>query len=162
VIKLFRGNPRYWGSFSGNDQAAKSVIEAFRQLEANILVQEYIKEASGAISLFCHRWKSRSLDEATGRKGIFVLIFHRGGKAEKIKLTPEERSTAIRPLKPLGLRVAGVDLLRSNHHGLWLSRSIPLRFGRDGGSHRCDVAKKIIDFVAKNATLVLNRDQYQY
>ncbi len=152
-----------FGRSRQTDQAAKSVIEAFRQLEANILVQEYIKEASGAdLRCFVIDGKVVASMKRQGAEGDFRSNLHRGGKAEKIKLTPEERSTAIRATKAMGLRVAGVDLLRSNHGPVVIEvNSSPGLEGIEAATG-VDVAKKIIDFVAKNATLVLNRDRYQY
>jgi ribosomal protein S6--L-glutamate ligase len=145
VIKLLEGTQGIGVVLAETDQAAKSVIEAFRQLEANILVQEYIKEASGA-DLRCF-----VID------GKVVASMKR-----QIKLTPEERSTAIRATKAMGLRVAGVDLLRSNHGPVVIEvNSSPGLEGIEAATG-VDVAKKIIDFVAKNATLVLNRERYQY
>ena len=97
-------------------KAAESVIGAFRQLEANILVQEFIKEAKGAdLRAFVIGGKVRAAMMRQGAPGEFRSNLHRGGSAHKIKLTPEERSTAVRSAKTLGLNVAGVDMLRSNH-----------------------------------------------
>jgi ribosomal protein S6--L-glutamate ligase len=163
VIKLLEGTQGIGVVLAETDQAAKSVIEAFRQLEANILVQEYIKEASGAdLRCFVIDGKVVASMKRQGAEGDFRSNLHRGGKAEKIKLTPEERSTAIRATKAMGLRVAGVDLLRSNHGPVVIEvNSSPGLEGIEAATG-VDVAKKIIDFVAKNATLVLNRDRYQY
>ena len=116
VIKLLEGTQGIGVVLAETDKAATSVIEAFRGLDANILVQEFIKEAGGAdIRCFVVGGKVVAAMKRQGAEGEFRSNLHRGGSAQKIKLTPEERSTAIRSAKAMGLRIAGVDLLRSNH-----------------------------------------------
>ncbi|MBD0269978.1 MAG: RimK family alpha-L-glutamate ligase, partial [Cyanobacteria bacterium Co-bin8] len=133
-------------------QAAKSVIEAFRGLDANILVQEFIKEAGGAdIRCFVIGEKVVAAMKRQGAAGEFRSNLHRGGTASKIRLTPEERSTAIRAAKAMGLRVAGVDLLRSNHGPVVMEvNSSPGLEGIEMATG-IDVAAKIIEFIEKNA-----------
>ncbi|ELR96534.1 30S ribosomal protein S6--L-glutamate ligase [Gloeocapsa sp. PCC 73106] len=163
VIKLLEGTQGIGVVLAETHQAAKSVIEAFRGLDANILVQEYIKEAEGAdIRCFVIGDKVVASMKRQGAEGEFRSNLHRGGKAEKIRLTPEERSTAVRAVKAMGLRVAGVDLLRSNHGALVLEiNSSP---GLEGieNTTSIDVAGKIIDFVAKSAIQVKTRNDTQY
>jgi ribosomal protein S6--L-glutamate ligase len=163
VIKLLEGSQGIGVVLAETHQAAKSVIEAFRQLEANILVQEYIKEAKGAdLRCFVIDGQVVAAMKRQGTKGDFRANLHRGGKAEKVKLTPEENATAIKATKAVGLRVAGVDLLRSNHGPVVIEiNSSPGLEGIEAATG-IDVAKKIIDFVAENAQLGANCDRYQY
>ncbi|MGC1245395.1 MAG: RimK family alpha-L-glutamate ligase, partial [Spirulinaceae cyanobacterium] len=144
-------------------QAAKSVIEAFRGLDANILVQEYIKEAGGAdLRCFVVGNKVIASMKRQGAKGEFRSNLHRGGNAEKIKLTPEERSTAIRAAKAMGLRVAGVDLLRSNHGPVVMEvNSSPGLEGIEKATE-VNVAGKIIEYVSKSAIPGATRDRIKY
>ena len=155
VIKLLEGTQGIGVVLAETNQAAKSVIEAFRQLEANILVQEYIKESRGAdIRCFVVGGKVIAAMKRQGAEGDFRSNLHRGGKAEKIKLTPEERSTAIRAVKAMGLSVAGVDLLRSNHGPVVIEvNSSPGLEGIESATG-VDVAKSIIDYLDK---IALNR-----
>ena len=155
VIKLLEGTQGIGVVLAETNQAAKSVIEAFRQLEANILVQEYIKESRGAdIRCFVVGGKVIAAMKRQGAEGDFRSNLHRGGKAEKIKLTPEERSTAIRAVKAMGLSVAGVDLLRSNHGPVVIEvNSSPGLEGIELATG-VDVAKSIIDYLDK---IALNR-----
>lgn len=152
VIKLLEGTQGIGVVLAETHQAAKSVIEAFRGLEANILVQEYIKEAKGAdVRCFVVGGKVIAAMKRQGAEGEFRSNLHRGGKAEKVKLTPEERSTAIRSVKAMGLRVAGVDLLRSNHGPVVMEiNSSPGLEGIENATG-IDVAGKIIEFIQKNA-----------
>jgi ribosomal protein S6--L-glutamate ligase len=163
VIKLLEGTQGIGVVLAETHQAAKSVIEAFRGLNANILVQEYIKEAGGSdIRCFVVGEKVVAAMKRQGAEGDFRSNLHRGGKAEKIKLTPEERSTAIRAAKAMGLRVAGVDLLRSNHGPLVMEvNSSP---GLEGieKTTEVDVAGKIIDYLEKNVVIGKIRDRIQY
>lgn len=159
VIKLLEGAQGIGVVLAETHQAAKSVIEAFRQLDANILVQEFIKESAGEdLRCFVVGGKVIAAMKRQGAEGDFRSNLHRGGKAEKVKLTPEEKSTAIRAAKATGLSVAGVDLLRSNHGPVVLEvNSSP---GLEGIEQATDVnvAGKIIDFVTKNAMLGAARD----
>lgn len=152
VIKLLEGTQGIGVVLAETHQAAKSVIEAFRGLEANILVQEYIKEAHGAdVRCFVIGGKVIAAMKRQGAEGEFRSNLHRGGKAEKVKLTPEERSTAVRSVKAMGLRVAGVDLLRSNHGPVVMEvNSSPGLEGIEQATG-IDVAGKIIEFIQKNA-----------
>ncbi len=163
VIKLLEGTQGIGVVLTETHQAAKSVIEAFRGLDANILVQEFIKEAGGAdLRCFVIGDKVVASMKRQGAPGEFRSNLHRGGKAEKIKLTPEERSTAVRSAKAMGLRVAGVDLLRSNHGPVVMEvNSSPGIEGIEAATE-VDVAGKIIEFLEKNAAPGKNRDRIQY
>ncbi len=116
VVKMIEGTQGVGVVLAETKKASQSVIQAFRSLKANILVQEFIKESSGS-DIRC--WVIGSKVVAAmlrqGPEGEFRSNLHRGGKATKVRITPEERSTAVRAAKIMGLRVAGVDMLRSNH-----------------------------------------------
>ncbi|HIK43326.1 MAG TPA: 30S ribosomal protein S6--L-glutamate ligase [Leptolyngbyaceae cyanobacterium M65_K2018_010] len=152
VIKLLEGTQGIGVVLAETHQAAKSVIEAFRGLNANILVQEFIKEAGGMdIRCFVIGDKVVAAMKRQGAPGEFRSNLHRGGSATKVRLTPEERSTAIRAAKAMGLRVAGVDLLRSNHGPVVMEvNSSPGLEGIEKATD-IDVGGKIIDFVVKHA-----------
>lgn len=162
VIKLLEGTQGIGVVLAETYQAAKSVIQAFRGLNANILVQEFIKEAGGAdIRCFVVGGKVVAAMKRQGPEGEFRSNLHRGGKAEKIKLTPEERSTAIRSAKAMGLRIAGVDLLRSNHGSVVMEvNSSPGLEGIEKATG-INVADKIIEFLEKNVEIG-NKDRIQF
>ena len=163
VIKLLEGTQGIGVVLAETYQAAKSVIEAFRGLNANILVQEFIAEAKGSdLRCFVVGGKVIASMKRQGAEGEFRSNLHRGGNATSIKLTPEERSTAIRAAKAMGLRVAGVDLLRSNHGPVVMEvNSSP---GLEGieKTTGVDVAGKIIEYLAKNAAPGKNSDRIKY
>ncbi len=133
-------------------KAAESLIEAFRGLNANFLVQEFIKEAGGAdIRCFVIGDKVVAAMKRQGKEGEFRSNLHRGGTASLVKLTPEERSVAVRAAKKMGLNVSGVDLLRSNHGPVVLEvNSSPGLEGIETATQR-DIAGMIIEFIEKNA-----------
>lgn len=163
VIKLLEGTQGIGVVLAETHQAAKSVIEAFRGLDANILVQEFIKEAQGA-DLRCFVIDDRVVAamKRQGAPGEFRSNLHRGGQAEKIKLTPEERSTALRAAKAMGLKVAGVDLLRSNHGPVVMEvNSSPGLEGIESATG-IDLAVKIMEFVEKKADKGNARDRIPY
>lgn len=160
VVKLLEGTQGIGVVLCETNKAAESVIEAFRGLDANILVQEFIKEAKGAdLRAFVVGKKVIAAMRRQGAPGEFRSNLHRGGSAKTIKLTPEERSTAVRSAKAMGLRVCGVDMLRSNHGPVVLEvNSSP---GLEGieGSTGLDVAGAIVKFIEDNAAPGKNRDR---
>ena len=152
VIKLLEGTQGIGVVLAETPQAAESVIEAFMGLKANILVQEFIKEAGGAdIRCFVIGDKVVATMMRKAKEGEFRSNLHRGGSAELIKITPEERSTAVRAANVMGLNVAGVDILRSNHGPVVMEvNSSPGLEGIERATGK-DIAGMIIDFMAKEA-----------
>jgi len=152
VIKLLEGTQGIGVVLAENRKAAESVIEAFFGLNANILVQEFIKEAGGAdIRCFVVDSKVVAAMKRQGKEGDFRSNLHRGGSAEVVRITPEERSTAVRAAAILGLNVAGVDLIRSNHGPLVMEvNSSPGLEGIERATGK-DIAGIIIRFIEKNA-----------
>jgi ribosomal protein S6--L-glutamate ligase len=152
VIKLLEGTQGVGVVLAETQKAAESVIEAFRGLGANFMVQEFIKEAGGAdIRCFVIGDKVVAAMKRQGKEGEFRSNLHRGGIATLIKLTPEERSTAVRSANVMGLNVAGVDLLRSNHGPVVMEvNSSPGLEGIETATGR-DIAGMIIEFIEKNA-----------
>lgn len=115
VVKLLQGTQGMGVVLAETKKAAESVIEAFKEVRADILVQEYIAESKGAdIRCIVLGKKVIAAMERQGMDGEFRSNLHRGGKAKKISITAEERKTAIKAAKVMGLNLAGVDLLRSN------------------------------------------------
>ncbi len=150
VIKLVEGTQGVGVVLAETRQAAESVIEAFRGLNANILAQEYIKEAGGAdIRCFVVGGRVVAAMKRQSKEGEFRSNLHRGGTASVVKITPEERSTAVRAAGILGLNVAGVDLLRSNHGSVVMEvNSSPGLEGIETTTGK-DIAGMIVDFIAK-------------
>lgn len=152
VIKLLEGTQGIGVVLGETKAAAKSMIEAFGGLNANILVQEFIKEAGGSdIRAFVIGGKVIAAMQRTGAEGDFRSNIHRGGSATTIRITPEERSTAVRAAKALGLNVCGVDMLRANHGPVVMEvNSSPGLEGIEGATGK-DIAGMIIEFIEKNA-----------
>jgi ribosomal protein S6--L-glutamate ligase len=152
VIKLLEGTQGIGVVLAETEKAAESVIEAFLGLRANILVQEFIREAGGSdIRCLVIGDKVVAAMKRTGKEGDFRSNLHRGGTAELIRITPEERSTATRAAKVMGLNVAGVDILRSNHGPVVMEvNSSPGLEGIEAATGK-DVAGMIIQFLEKNA-----------
>jgi ribosomal protein S6--L-glutamate ligase len=154
VIKLLQGTQGIGVVLAETVKAAESVIEAFMGLKADILVQEFIKEAGGAdIRCLVVGNKVVAAMKRQAAPGEFRSNLHRGGSATLIKITPEERSTAVRAAKILGLSVAGVDILRSNHGPVVMEvNSSPGLQGIEEASGK-DVAGLIIEHIENNAQL---------
>lgn len=152
VVKLIESTQGNGVVLAETVKAAESVITAFRGLHANFLVQEFIKEAGGSdIRCFVIGEKVVAAMKRTAKPGEFRSNLHRGGTAEIIKLRPEERAIAVRAAKAMGLSVAGVDIVRSNHGPLVLEvNSSPGLEGIEKYTNK-DVASLIISYIAKNA-----------
>ena len=152
VVKLLEGTQGKGVVLAETHKAAESLIDAFRNLDANFLVQEFIKEAGGAdIRCLVVGTKVVAAMKRQAKEGEFRSNLHRGGTASLIRLTPEERSTAVRAAKKMGLNVAGVDLLRSNHGAVVLEvNSSPGLQGIESATGK-DVASMIIQFIEKHA-----------
>jgi ribosomal protein S6--L-glutamate ligase len=151
VVKLLEGTQGIGVILAENDKAAKSVIEAFLKLDANMLVQEFIKESKGAdIRVFVVDGQIVGAMKRQAKEGEFRSNLHRGGTASLIQLSAEERSTAIKSAKKLGLGIAGVDLLQSDRGPLVMEvNSSPGLEGIEGATG-IDIAGKIIEYVERN------------
>jgi len=152
VIKLLEGTQGIGVVLAETNKAAESVIEAFMGVRANILVQEFIKEAGGAdIRCLVVGGKVVAAMKRQAADGEFRSNLHRGGSASLVKITPAERATAVSAAKVLGLSVAGVDLLRSERGPLVMEvNSSPGLEGIESASGK-DVAGIIIEQLEKNA-----------
>lgn len=152
VIKLLEGTQGIGVVLAETQKAAESVMEAFLGLKANILVQEYIREAQGAdIRCLVVGNKVVASMKRQAPEGEFRSNLHRGGKGSKIKITPEERAIAIRAAQIMGLNIAGVDLLRSNHGPLVMEvNSSPGLEGIENATN-IDIADKIIEYIEQHA-----------
>lgn len=151
VVKLLEGTQGIGVILAENQKAAKSVIEAFLKLDASILVQEFIKESRGAdIRVFVVDGQIVGAMKRQAKEGEFRSNLHRGGSATVINLTNEERATAIKAAKKLGLNIAGVDLLQSDRGPLVMEvNSSPGLEGIEGATG-IDIAGKIIEYVERN------------
>jgi len=152
VVKLLEGTQGKGIVLAESKSAAVAIIEAFRGLKANFLVQEFIKEAGGAdIRCFVIGNKVVAAMKRQAAKGEFRSNLHRGGTATLVKLTPEERSTAVRSAQRMGLNVAGVDILRAHHGPVVMEvNSSPGLEGIEAATGK-DIAGLIIAFVEENA-----------
>ena len=152
VIKLLEGTQGVGVVLAETRKAAESVVEAFRGLKANFIVQEFIKEAGGAdLRCFVIGDKVVASMIRQGKEGEFRSNLHRGGTAKLVKITPEERRTAVRSAKAMGLNVAGVDLLRAARGPVVMEvNSSPGLEGIEKATGK-DVADMIIQFIEKNA-----------
>lgn len=152
VIKLNEGTQGNGVILAESQTASRSVIEAFRGLYANFLVQEFIAEAEGAdLRCFVVGGKVVAAMRRAAKPGEFRSNLHRGGTATAAKLSPQERELAVRAAKVMGLGVAGVDMLRSNRGPLVLEvNSSPGLEGIEAASG-VDVAAAMIDYIARKA-----------
>ncbi len=152
VIKLLEGTQGIGVVLADTDKAAESIVEAFMGLNANILVQEFIKEAGGAdIRCFVIGDKVVAAMKRQGAEGEFRSNLHRGGTAKLVRLTKEERATAVNAAKVMGLNVCGVDILQSANGPLVMEvNSSPGLEGIEVATKK-DVAGMIMEFIENNA-----------
>ncbi|HSG06704.1 MAG TPA: 30S ribosomal protein S6--L-glutamate ligase, partial [Nitrospiria bacterium] len=152
VVKLLEGTQGKGIILVETKKAAESLIEAFRGLNAFFLVQEYIEEAGGAdIRCFVVGERVVAAMMRKAQPGEFRSNLHRGGVTKLVKLTPEERRTAVAAANAMGLRVAGVDMVRSDRGPLVLEvNSSPGLEGIETATGK-DVAGEIIEFTTEHA-----------
>ena len=157
VLKLLQGTQGKGVILAETKKAAEAVIEAFGGLDAFFLVQEFVKEAGGAdIRCFVVGDKVVAAMKRQGAEGEFRSNLHRGGLAKIIKLNSQERKTAIAAAKVMGLRVAGVDMVRSNRGPLVLEvNSSPGLEGIENTTGK-DISGMIIEYIEKNAKCMKN------
>ncbi len=150
VIKLLEGTQGLGVVLADTAQAAKSTIEAFSGLRANILIQEFIAEAGGAdIRAFVVDGKVVGAMKRQGKEGEFRSNLHRGGQSTIIELSKIERQTAIKAAKVMELSVAGVDILLSERGPLVLEvNSSPGLQGIETAT-KVDIATKIVEYVER-------------
>ena len=162
VIKLLEGTQGKGVVLADSHQSAVNIINAFKEMHANILVQEFIEESRGTdIRCLVIGDKVVAAIQRQAKDGDFRANVHQGGKAMKVKLTPQERSIAIAATKTMGLKVAGVDLLRSNQGPLVLEiNSSP---GLEGieKSTQINIAGKIIQYIEKHAKPMSIKKRFQ-
>jgi len=152
VVKLLEGTQGKGVVLAETVKAAESVIDAFRELGANFLVQEFIKEAGGSdVRCLVVGNKVVAAMERKAKEGEFRSNLHRGGTASLTKLTSQERATAVKAASTMGLNVAGVDLLRSASGPLVMEvNSSPGLEGIETSTHK-DIAGMIVGYIEANA-----------
>jgi len=152
VLKLLEGTQGRGVVLAETYKAAESVIDAFIELGADFLVQEFIKEAGGSdVRAFVIGRRVVAAMQRKAAEGEFRSNLHRGGTAVPTKLSPEERRTAVKAAQTMGLTVAGVDILRSSRGPLIMEvNSSPGLRGIEEASGK-DIAGRIIEFVEENA-----------
>lgn len=154
VIKILEGTQGKGVVLADSKKAAESVIDMLRGLDVHFLVQQFIKEAGGAdIRCFVVGDKVVASMKRQAIEGDFRSNLHCGGVASKIKISPEERQTAIKAAKVMGLKVCGVDLLRSNNGPLVLEvNSSPGLEGIERATEK-NVAGLVIEYIEKQIAL---------
>lgn len=152
VVKLLEGTQGRGVVLAETAKAAESVIDAFKELGADFLVQEFIKEAGGSdVRCFVIGNRVVAAMERTSAAGEFRSNLHRGGSAKLTKLSATERRTAIKAAQTMGLNVAGVDILRSDRGPLVMEvNSSPGLKGIEEATG-VNVAGKIIEFIESHA-----------
>jgi ribosomal protein S6--L-glutamate ligase len=160
VIKLLEGTQGLGVMLAETHKSAKSIVEAFMNIDTNILVQEFIKEANGAdIRAFVVDGQVIGAMRRQGAPGEFRSNLHRGGNAEVIQLSKDEKSTAIKAARKLGLAIAGVDMLQSERGPVVLEvNSSPGLEGIERAT-KVDIAGKIIEYVERNEFIDPFEDQ---
>ncbi len=151
IIKLLEGTQGIGVILVESRKAAESVIEAFNNLQARVIVQEFIKEAGGAdIRAFIVDGQVVGAMKRQGKEGEFRSNLHRGGTASVIKLTDEEETAALKAAKAMGLGIAGVDMLQSARGPLILEvNSSPGLEGIEQATGK-DIANTIIKYIERN------------
>lgn len=151
IVKLVEGTEGNGVVLAETNSAAKSVISAFKQLNANVIVQEFIKESSGHdLRCFVVGNKVVASMERIAKEGEYRANYHLGADVREVKITPVERAMAIKTAKVMGMDVAGIDILRSNRGPLVLEvNSSPGLEGIEKATN-INVAGLMIEHIEKN------------
>jgi len=160
VIKLLEGTQGIGVILAETEKAAKSVVEAFHGLKANMLLQEFIEEAGGAdIRAFVVEGKVVGAMKRQGAEGEFRSNLHQGGTAEALRLTAEQRALALAAAKAMGLNMCGVDMIESKRGPLVLEvNSSPGLEGIEAATGK-DIAGSVIAYIEKHAVKGLKSDK---
>jgi len=150
IVKLTEGTQGVGVVLAETEKSAESVIQAFRGIDADIIVQEFIQESEGSdVRCFVVGDKVVAAMKRQGAPGDFRSNLHRGGTAEKIKLTKKEREIAVKSARIMGLKCAGVDLLQSKNGPLIMEvNSSPGLEGIESAT-QADIAGIIITYLAQ-------------
>jgi ribosomal protein S6--L-glutamate ligase len=150
IVKLLEGSQGRGVVLAETKKAADSVINAFKALRANLLVQEFVKEADGKdLRCFVIDGKVVASIQRTAAPGEFRANIHQGGSASVVKITPQERALAIKAAKTFGLKVAGVDIIRSKNGPLLLEvNSSPGLEGIETATGK-DIASMVVSSIEK-------------
>jgi len=153
VVKLVEGTQGIGVVLAETRQAAESVVDAFRGLNAHILVQEYVKEAKGRdIRCLVVGDEVVASIERQAKEGDFRSNLHRGGVARVVEITPREREMALLAARTLGLDVAGVDILRADRGPLVMEVNASPGLEGIEKTTGIDIAGKMIGWIERHAT----------
>ncbi|WJV55500.1 30S ribosomal protein S6--L-glutamate ligase [Pectobacteriaceae bacterium CE90] len=155
VVKLVEGTQGIGVVLAETQQAAESVIDAFRGLNAHILVQEYIREAEGK-DIRCLVIGDRVVAaiERQAKPGDFRSNLHRGGSANRVQISSQERAIAVKAAKTLGLNVAGVDILRAKRGPLVMEVNASPGLEGIETTTGLDIAGMMIEFIEQHRHVV--------
>jgi ribosomal protein S6--L-glutamate ligase len=155
VVKLLEGSQGRGVILAETHQASESLIDAFRELKANFLVQEFIKDAKGAdIRCFVIGDKVVAAMMRQAKEGEFRSNIHRGGVGLQVKITPEERKIAVAAAKAMRLNMAGIDIIRSGSGPKILEvNSSPGLEGIENCTQK-NIAQNIMKYVENNYSIV--------
>ncbi|TRX60543.1 30S ribosomal protein S6--L-glutamate ligase [Fulvivirga sp. M361] len=151
VIKLLEGTQGLGVVLAETNKAATSVVEAFESLKTRVILQEFIEEAGGAdVRAFIVNGEVVGAMKRQGKEGEFRSNLHRGGHAKLIKLSRQEKTTALGAAKAMGLAIAGVDMLQSKRGPMVLEvNSSPGLEGIEKATG-IDIAEKIIEYIEQS------------
>lgn len=160
VIKLLEGTQGIGVVLAETKKAAQSVIQALMGVKANIIVQEYIESGGSDIRCLVIGDKVIGAIKRQAEPGEFRSNLHRGGNALAVKITKQERELAIKAAKIMGLKFAGVDMLRSSRGPLIMEvNSSPGLMGIEMATN-IDIAGKLIEYLEKNADSIKPKKRY--
>jgi ribosomal protein S6--L-glutamate ligase len=151
IIKLITGTQGMGVILAENKSNAESILEAFYATKEKVILQKYIQEAKGAdIRAFIVDGEIVGAMKRQARPGDFRSNLHRGGTSELIKLSSQEEETALKSVEILGLKIAGVDMLKTHSGPVVLEVNASPGLEGIEGTTGVDIAGKIIQYVEKN------------
>ena len=152
IVKLLDSTQGLGVILAETKASAESILEAFIKLKQKVILQEYIAESKGAdVRVFVVDNKVVAKMVRQAQPGEFRSNLHRGASAIVANLSEEEERVALAATKELGLKVAGVDLLRSDRGPLILEVNASPGLEGIEGTTGIDIAGKIIEMIQRSA-----------
>lgn len=159
IIKVARGTHGNGVVLAETRKAATAVMQAFYVEGVSFVVQEFVAESAGVdIRAFVVNGKVIASMMRQSLDDDFRSNLHQGGEGIAVKLTDEERKTAQKAAKSMGLQVCGVDMMRSERGPLVLEVNSSPGFGIEKVTGH-DVASKIIEYAELMAKVGRRKDK---
>ena len=150
VLKLFRGSQGKGVMLGENLASVESILTSVWAIGFDIILQKYLKETKGEdIRVLVLNNEVIAAMKRTPAQGDFRSNIHQGGTMKKVAITVEEKQMALRASRALGLKIAGVDIMRAKNGPLVLEVNASPGFEGLEKVTGINIAKKIVEYACR-------------